>query len=266
MRYVALLVCLLVATMAHAYNETITSIAYNPSRMGAYDYLKVNKLKLKAGFRALENTTEINLYGNISIVDSNAANHQNVSDPETLNMIAKIKPLSNYDVDGNGHTFCAKTGNWLYNSKACSGSTTLQPDTMMGLGPYGYSYSGGSINTSYLIPEVYVYGKNGVEDISVSGSSSKYSYIRNIQRMWISGTGSSKTLQTEDYFPTNLTFITNNLSAGSSSPEVHVSDTLTLAGVGLDSSTAFKNCTNSSYTWVERVTDDHKKVKILACK
>lgn len=266
MRYVTLLVCLLVATVAHAYNETITSIAYNPSRMGAYDYLKVNKLKLKSGLRALGNTTEINLYGRVSVVDSNAANHQNVSDTDSLNMIAKIKPLSNYAADAAGHTFCARTGQWLYNSKACSGSTVLQPDTLMGLGPYGYSYSGEDIDVSYLIPEVYVYGKNGVEDISVSDSSSKYSRIQNIKRMSITGSGSSKTLTVEDKFPDNLSFITNNLSADSSSSQVQISNTLTLAGVGLDSSTAFDSCSNSEYAWVERVTDDHKKVKILACK
>ena len=272
MRYVALLVCLSVATMAHAYNETITSIAYNPSRMGAYDYLKINKkLTLKSGFRAVGNTTEINLYGTVSIVDSNASNHKSISDTESLNMIAKIKPLSNYAADSAGHTFCAPNNNstngWLYNPKACSGSTTLEPDTMMGLGPHGYTYTGGSINTSYLIPEVYVYGKNGVEEISVPTSSTKYSRIENIKRMSITGSGSSKTLYKENEFPENLSLTTDDLEAGNSSTEIQVTNTLTLSGMGLNASSAFSSCNSSSqYAWVQRVTDNHEKVKILACK
>ena len=273
MRYLLLLVCLTVSMAAHAYNEAITSIAYNPSRTGAYDYLKVNFLSVKSGLFAAGNTTEINLYGTISITDERPDNHQynaaNADPSINLHEIKRIMSMSNYTFGSpTYYTFCTNgvSGQtWLYNSNACSGNNTLSPVILMGLGNPGLVNDWPTnAADSALIPNVYMYGGS----ISPSsGASSKYSWIKNIKSMYKSGSGSTAQLRLHDGLPYTLSFETQNLAKADSSTAIRVSNSLTLSGMLLDTS-AFSNCTsrNNRYAWIERITDNHKKVKILACK
>lgn len=265
MRYFVLLMCLATAVVAHAYNETVTSIAYNPSRMGAFDYLKVNeKLTLKSGLRELGNTAEINLYGNITVQDTNSSNHQfptGVSDVTVpLHMISRIIPMRNYKLNSARQTFCTQTNAWPTNSKACEGNTTVNPEIAMGLGnPNIASSWQESIDDSLLIPNVYMYGGN----VTPSYALTRYSRVKNIQSMYIANDGSFKTTTT---MPPYLSIETRDLSSSDNRP-VQVSQSFTVDGMTMNPSNVISLCAApAEYAWIERVDDNHKKVKILACK
>ena len=226
-RYFGLLICLLIGTVAHAYNETIVPIAYNPSRLGAYDYLKVNIIKLQGGLRALGNTTEINLFGDIDIWDNNSDAHQYKATDPQLNTITNIKPLSNYAMDLNRRTFCTQGQSWISNTNACSGNITLQTKTMMGFGN-PVDYNGTSADPD-LIPDVYIYG--GTISLPSSGlDANLYSRIQTIRRMYISGS----TLNSEEDIPPDLSLNTQKLAAdNNNSFYINVIDKLAFQAEGM---------------------------------
>lgn len=95
---------------AFAYNESVAAISYNPSRLGAYQYLKaVQKATLGGGLRINSNATMNVQAGTgtktVSLTDNDPANECANSkcsiDPSdgNINQITTIKPAGNANED-----------------------------------------------------------------------------------------------------------------------------------------------------------------------
>lgn len=119
MRYFLLGCLILVVIPAFSYNETVTAIAYNPSRMGAYTHLKAaQKAILKGGLNVEERAPSADY--NLVILSKNGVTLRDGSDTaltdrcpdaaacsqENQNEITTIKP-EGYEPSAN---VCSTTG------------------------------------------------------------------------------------------------------------------------------------------------------------
>lgn len=95
MRYLILCGALLAAIPACAYNEALSAISYNPSRMGAYTHLKVAQTAtLGGGLKVLNTTAGLNFRSVSGIELDDSANTRSCADATcaTVNEITEIKP------------------------------------------------------------------------------------------------------------------------------------------------------------------------------
>lgn len=89
------MLCLLVVP-ACAYNETVSAIAYNPSRTGAYSHLKaVEEATLMGGVQTVDSDAVVNIKskGNVKLTDT-AHQCSNGNCGSNLNKIEQIAPVA----------------------------------------------------------------------------------------------------------------------------------------------------------------------------
>ncbi len=267
MRYLMLLVCLVSFTSAYAFNEVVSAIAYNPSRLGAYSYLKIlQKASFKAGLGTTGNLTEINLYGNsITITDSQSNQKHKIN---------VIKALSNYVVDGDDKTFSDSSSSWVKNNYANGGSNgpsmDFQNAWLTGESTTlwtAYNSTGeDAIPTSVpTIATVTMYG--GTLQTSSSSSKKGFSVINQIKGLDLSS--SSPTQKAMSALPNNFIKIDAfdaTVDGSSITTTLYVTDTLTLKGMNIAASDLVCSSSSASYDWKERITDNHIKYKVLSRK
>lgn len=102
---ICFLLCLC-AGGAFAYNESVAAISYNPSRLGAYQYLKaVQKATLRGGLQVEENASmSVRATGSVVLKEEESANEctltkcSNDSSSGNLNQITKIAPATGDNV------------------------------------------------------------------------------------------------------------------------------------------------------------------------
>ncbi len=259
MRYLMLLVCLASFTSAYAYNEMVSAIAYNPSRLGAYSYLKVlKKATFKAGLGTTGNLTEINLYGNpITITDP----RQDL--PHKINV---IKSLSNYVVGTSNKTFNDKSSAWVYNPYANGGPNgpRLQFSDAWLTGEQVDLATLWSAYTSTTTSEDTVPNVNPIGTVKMYGGT--FTAVSSGGKRGVSVINEIKGLDLSSILSDKITIYAEQATVTSPTSTLYVTDTLTLGGTTISANDLVCASGSPTYQWEKRMTDDEKTYYILARK
>lgn len=268
MRYFMLLVCLASFTSAYAYNEIVSAVVYNPSRLGAYDYLKIVKYtSFKSGLGAKDNKTELNIYGPVTIADS-AANF--------THKINTVKSLTNYTIPGTSKTFGDGEESWVQNPRATVGSGNLQSSGAWLTGNEDNSAKRNAIIELYEnanqdqtdikpIPRVYMFG--GKLSTAKSGPKIGYAVIQNIKGFNLS----TADLMLESNLPSDFVKIDADVvipsetgNEGQTTP-ISFTDYLQFGNTRIQNNPIMCGVGQTpSFEWKERKDNEGNTIRILA--
>ncbi len=238
MRYMMCGVLLWLALPAGAYNETVSAISYNPSRMGAYTHLKITQgATLKGGLNVPNGAALVfksKDTGTVTIQDEKTC--EGNASACNKHEITFIKP-ANYFVSsetGDDPTCPGATGN------ECNG--TLKASRVLIQGQSDSPVSTWTMNDTVptLVPSLDIYGG----EATVGADS----YIATISNDSTKGTVQKLTLAGENVK------LTSNL---------YVRDSLKLGNITIKRGVV---TAASEYQFIERTTKDNEKYYVLAVK
>lgn len=231
MRRISLLFILCLCAMgAFAYNEAVAAISYNPSRLGAYTYLKAVKeanlaggLDMNTAALANEKALHIRSQGTVRMTRSSYETCTNDQcNHSSIDKIENIKPITQFNR-------CPEDG-----GKCETGSTQAETEASM---HYTRKNSGGFDGTNI---EVFG-GKLVVSD------EENQNYIEQFVNT------------SQNLTVARLTVTATSLSTGG---PFYSKDAFTLGKIEIGSAVCSGSCTE--YKFVEQEVGDNKKVKVLA--
>ncbi len=292
MRYLMLLICLAGGTVAHGYNEVISAVAYNPSLLGGYDYLKIlSKATFKGGLGVADNKAEINFGGKVTINDMHDDQHKYTVASEAGHSVHRIKTvqsLSNYVLPGTSLTFCNEDTNtskrWKQNPNACGTASdnhfNAEDAWLMGNQPGFWgtfdgvdvnstgNFSQGNSAVTQYVPLVKTYGGNLTASPASANIKRGYSVIKQIQGIWFSGgteqtpyTYTSAAASSANLMPVRIT--ANELKGPAASSKLYA-DSIILGDAVLDVNKMLcPSGKTPAYSWASRKDDGGTTIQVL---
>ena len=224
MRYFLFLCLLIVTFPVLGFNESVSAISYNPSRLGAYTQLKaVSSATLQGGLKAEEGATvNVMSRGTVNVQDSLHSCTSSSGVCSNINTITEIHPI-------NERSNCSDLSSHCGWSTSQSGGALQGPSGRLYI-PAGYNYESASTNTGLI---VYMQGGSQL-------TASQDSYIGTIQNVG----RLSMAMSTEARVLGNVT----------------VKDSFSLGGILISKPAD----TFQRYVFIERVDKNQKKYKVLS--
>ena len=166
---------------AYSYNETVTAIAYNPSRMGAYTHLKVaQKAILKGGLKIEEPNEHYNLNiaskNGVTVIDgsdetlTNRCPDATNCSRENQNEITNIKP------EGYNESNICSTGDPALTCKTNVNAPYVMVQGISASPVQNFSFTGTIPSAEKQVSALVVYGGT----LTVQGADNQDSYIGSI--------------------------------------------------------------------------------------
>ncbi len=240
MRRIILLAIAFVFPMAaYAYNESVAAISFNPSRLGAYNYLKaVNTATLRGGISVGPEQLYINSTGTVTLQDNNHSCRVESGNCEgdNLNTITTIVPLASV----------------AEKCPACTSSTHADTSAVV----QGIDAANGAPQSSYTFPN----------DLNSSAFKIQDSTVVNMRGGTFTADGDSYIHNLYDSSESGNQDKLKTLTVGARQINVmgilQVNDSMKLGNITIKKPLTGPN--GKSYKFVERTTKDKKTVKVLA--
>lgn len=174
MRYFLLFITVVCAVPVYAVNESVASISYNPSRLGAYSHLKVAKKAQLSGIDATNADVNITSVGTVEMTNSRSQCNSNADVSQgKCDKVTTVLSMANRNNCGNYSDFCTNSDKSA--SLSTESNTVVQRKTVEGSVNYLAANGLPDIATETQIPDSSIGTTVNVTGgiLNATGSSSK---------------------------------------------------------------------------------------------